>query len=398
MRAAIVQPRGRSGARVKTMLLATTLLVCATLPATAQDTIQTLPGANTYQLPPGNSQAVPSPTPTPSPTASAVTPPPVVRTTPSPTPTPTRAATPRPTPTPSATPRAAETPAAPVASPTPAVIAPALPTPTPVPTPATSAPATPTATDTPVAPPAADAGGPPGWLLWLAGLGLAGVAAFAFLAWRRRSAATEEMVYAPVPPPPAPPAPIPEPAPSAPPKPTIAVPSATKAAATPAAPARALAFDFRPQRLWTRGPNAYLAFELLLTNASAGPVSGIRPVVTLASAGPDTAAELAGFAAQLSSLPAAEPFDLRAGETRKIAGELTLPGDAMHVTTVAEREMIVPVAMVGAAWRGGLSVASAAEAFVIGAGEPTSAKLGPVWVDRPGQIYGRLDARRFTPR
>ena len=77
MRAAIVQRRPSSGAGVKTMLLATTLLVCATLPVSAQDTIQTLPGANTYQLPPGNSQAVPSPTPTPSPTPSAVTPPPV---------------------------------------------------------------------------------------------------------------------------------------------------------------------------------------------------------------------------------------------------------------------------------------------------------------------------------
>lgn len=397
MRAAIVQRRPSSGAGVKTMLLATILLVCATLPVSAQDTIQTLPGANTYQLPPGNSQAAPSPTPTPSPTPSAVTPPPVVRTAPSPTPspTPTRAASPRPTPTPTATPQAPEAPTIPAPAPTTTAIAPAVPTPTSVPSPVPTASVPPTAVETPAAPPA---GGPPDWVLWLAGLGLAGGAAFAVLAWRRRTAAAEDMVYTPVPPPPAPPAPAPERAPSVPPKPTIAVPSAMKPAATPAIPARALAFDFRPQRLWTRGPNAYLAFELLLTNASAGPVSGIRPVVTLASAGPDTAAELAGFAAQLSSLPAAEPFDLRAGETRKIAGELTLPGDAMHVTTVAEREMIVPVAMVGAAWRGGLSVASAAEAFVIGAGEPTSAKLGPVWVDRPGQIYGRLDARRFTPR
>ncbi len=390
MRAAAVQPSAASRARVKTALLATTLLALGTVPAAAQDTpsVQTLPGANSYQLPPGNSQAVPTPTPTPAPTIAA--PPPVVRTVPSPTPTPvaTRTpavrATPAPRPTPTPAPQASGTPA-PAATPSPAVAD----TPVPVPTPSASA--TPAVVETPaVAPTPAPAEGPSMWLWWLAGLGLAGVAAYAVLARARHRSEATDVVYEPVALPPAPATPAPKP---------VTPVAPTRTASPPvAAPARALAFDFRPQRLWTRGPNAYLAFELLLTNASTAALSGIRPVVTLASAGPDTATELAGFAAQVPSLPAAEPFDLRAGETRKITGELTLPGDAMHVTTVAEREMIVPVAMVGAAWRGGLSVASAAEAFVIGAGDPGSAKLGPVWVDRPGQIYGRLDARRFTPR
>lgn len=396
MRAAKVQPRERSGARVKTVLLATTLLALGAPPALAQDTIQTLPGANTYQLPPGNSQATPSPSPTPTtaPTPSVAPLPPVVRTAPTPTPTPTpvptvtRVPTPQPSPTPA--PQATETPTpVPIAPPSPVAEA----TPQPLATP--TALATPSAVATPGLPAIpTPADGRSGWLWWLAGLGLAGGAVVALLAWRRRHAESAAVIYEPVAPPPASPPPAPKPKSQAP-----IAPTRTALPVTPAAtPARPIALDFRPQRLWTRGPNAFLAFELVLTNAGAGPLSGVRPVVTLASAGPGTAAELAGFAAQISALPGAEPFDLRAGETRKVAGELTLPGDAMHVTTVAEREMIVPVAMIGLAWRGGLSVASAAEAFVIGAGDPTSPKLGPIWVDRPGQVFDRLDARRFTPR
>ncbi|MBN2972574.1 hypothetical protein JW805_11150 [Roseomonas aeriglobus] len=387
---------------MKIALLATSLLAFGPMTAAAQDTppVQTLPSADRFQLPPGNSQAVPTPTPTPAPTI--ITPPPVVRTVPSPTPTPTPtppatrtpAAGATPTPQPTRTPSSRSTPTLTptprdAATPSPAATqtSPAVATPIPGPTP--DAPSTPAVAEAPAEAPA-PAGGPPAWLWWLAGLGLAGSAVYAVLAWRRKRAEIADMAYEPVAPPPAPPAPAPKPKPAAPVQPTPAAPTVS--------PARALAFDFRPQRLWTRGPNAYLAFELLLTNASSTPLSGVRPVVTLGSAGPETASELAGFAAQVASLPGTEPFDLRAGETRRIAGELTLPGDAMHVTTVAEREMIVPVAMVGAAWRGGLSVASAADAFVIGAGDPSSAKLGPIWVDRPGQIYGRLDARRFTPR
>lgn len=176
------------------------------------------------------------------------------------------------------------------------------------------------------------------------------------------------------------------------------MPSPPAAPASSPAAERVIGIDFRPQRLWTRGPDAHLAFEVIFTNTGATALSGVRPTITLASAGPDTAAEVAAFTASVPSLPANDPFDLRPGQTRTIIGELTLPGSAMYVTTVSDREMIVPVAMVGVAWRGGLSVASAAEAFVVGTGDTTSARLGPIWVDRAGQQFARLDARRFKAR
>ena len=380
MRAAEVQPRQASARVVKTLLLATTLLGLGTVPAYAQDTpIQTLPGADRFQLPPGNPQATPTPSPTPTPAPTAVAPPPVVRTVPTPTPTPTASPTPRatPSPTPTSTPSATETPApAPTSLPSPAIIDGPVATPTPE--------ATPSAVATEAAP--AATGGPPSWLWWLAGLGLAGLAGYVLLSRRGRRETAEVEPYVPVAPPPPPPRPV-VPATPAPPPPVA-----------PVAPERTLAFDLRPLRLWTRGPNAYLAFELRLTNIGAVSLDGVRPVVTLASAGPETARELAAFAAQVPSLPGGDPFDLRAGESRVVAGELTLPGDAMHVTSVADRELIVPVALVGATWRGGLSIASAADAFVVGPGDPSSPKLGPVWVDRPGQVFERLDARRFSPR
>ncbi|MFD1786777.1 hypothetical protein ACFSC3_04245 [Sphingomonas floccifaciens] len=386
---------------MKTLLLATTLLAMGSAPAMAQTTpAQTLPGADRFELPPGNSQATPTPSPTPTATPSASTPPPVVRTVPVPTPTAAATLQPRPTPVPAATPTPRPTAtAAPVVAPTTAV--PPTPTATPAPTLApvpgiTSTPLptpTPTETATPVSASTPTAG-PPVWLLWLFGLGGAGVVAYAVLAWRRRSAAAVDVIYGSAPPP-APegvPHPEPQPQPQAP-----AVSATAPSDATPAA-ADALTLDFHPQRLWTRGPDAHLAFDLMLTNAGTAPLSGVRPVVTLASAGPETERELTDFTAQIASLPGGKPFDLGAGETRKIAGELVLPGDAMHVTTAADREMIVPIAMVGATWRSGLSVASATEAFVVGPGDPSSPKLGPVWVDRPGQTFARLDARRLSQR
>jgi hypothetical protein len=228
------------------------------------------------------------------------------------------------------------------------------------------------------APPASDRGA---WPWWLIGLALAVVAGVVL--WRRALARPVETIAQA----PEPAAPLPAPTPSPP--------------ARPVAPARqpdhALVLDFRPQRLWTRGPDAHVAFELVVTNTSDAAIDGIRPVIALASAGPDTAADIATFSARSQTLPSSEPFSLRSGESRGLAGELTLAGDAMYVTSAADRELIVPLALVALHWRMGLSVARATQAFIIGTGDASAARLGPIWVDRAGLVYTRLDARRFTP-
>lgn len=375
------------------------LLASASASAVAQDTT-TIPaqGIDRYSLPPGNSQATPtpspSPTPAPTPTPSA-TPPAIVPTAPrpratatpapirvTPTPTPTPVPITRPSPTAAPAPidtRADEPQALPAPSPTP--------TPAPAPTPAAETGSTPVPTavaSDPAPAPATDSAEPRTWLWWAIGLVL--IAGAGVLTWRKmRSRDDEDWVasdkVAPV---------ADLPVVTAPPTPPATVPPA------PAEPAAALALDLRPQRLWTRGPNAHLAFELIVTNTGAATIESIRPVISLISAGPDTATDIQSFRANAPTMPSGEPFDLPPGKSCAIAGELTLPGDAMYVTTAADRELIVPVVLAAIGWRGGLSVARASEAFVVGTGDATSARLGPIWVDRAGLVYERLDARRFT--
>ncbi|MES2338885.1 MAG: hypothetical protein V4537_12385 [Pseudomonadota bacterium] len=359
----------------------------ASTAAVAQDNAATAvpppPVIERYSLPPGNSQTpaptpvptatpVPAPTPTPRPTATRTP----AAALPTSTPTPSTVRAPAPTPTASATPAAVPTTDA---QPSPEASA-AVPLPDATPTGLASEPAV-----TPLPQTPRDGWR---WLWWTIGMLVVGAGGFAL--WRRGQGNPSDPVAHVVEPAerdavPAAAAPTPSP------------PAAPVAPVAPQ-PKRTLSLDFRAQRLWTRGPDAFLAFEMIVTNAAAAAIDAIRPVVTLASAGPETAAEIAEFTARASQLPGGDPFTLQPGETRSVAGELMLPGDAMYVTTAADRELIVPLALVSLQWRAGLSIGTTSDAFVIGTGDPSSPRLGPIWVDRSGQEYLRLDARRFTPR
>lgn len=379
------------------MRLAALPLVAALLAGTAasaQNTTTTTipaPGIERYSLPPGGGQATPTPTPAPSQTPAPTPTVPIPTLTPAPPPSVVPVLQ-RPSGSPAATPGPTPTRSAPAVRPTPAprrVDVTPSPSPAPTATPVIDVTPAPVATQTPTepatapAPAAAGTSGPPAWLWWAIGLALVAVAGIAL--WRRLAAGRAESL-----------ADAPEPAAIEPirPAPPTPGPPARPFAAPQAE--RSLLLDFRPQRLWTRGPDAHLAFELLVTNAGAAPADAVRPVIVLASAGPDTAADIAAFQGSAPTLPGGDPFDLRAGETRSIAGELTLPGDAMYVTSAAERELIVPVALVSLGWRAGLSLARMSEAFVIGTGDAGTPRLGPIWVDRAGLVYAKLDARRFT--
>lgn len=337
-------------------------------PIAAQNTttppVITLPGVQDYSLPPG------TPTPQATPT---IAPPPVRVTVPSPTPTPA------PTSVRADAPAARVTPA-PVAAPT------AAPTPVPLPTPdgppaavpspdASAVPApTPTAPIA-TAPPAQADGGTPLWS-WLAGgVALALLAGAAYL-WRRRRAPELDESVEPAAAIAEPPAPTPEPVPAASAAPTV---------------------ELRAIELATQGPDALLRFELVLRNDAGVPLEAVRPVVVLGSAGPTLAREIASFHASAPTMNAAAQFDLAPGEARRLTGELTLPGTAMHVSEVAGRAMIVPVVLVDLRWRSGLSVRADGAAFLVGTGTEEASRLGPIWVDRTGQRFTRIAARRFVP-
>ncbi|URW74549.1 hypothetical protein M9980_08145 [Sphingomonas donggukensis] len=363
-------------------------------PALAQDNVQappvqTTPTLNNFSLPPGTPTPTPTPSTVPTPAPTAAPPPvvPTVRATPTPAATPAPRATPRATPTAAPT-AAATTPPESVAPAPEAVATPVAPAPTPTPLPTGSPLAEPSPVPT-ASQPASNA------LWWLGGgvlLLLAG--AVGFVLWRRRETddamaedvpAQDDDAIAYV-------APVPAPSPPA--APVQAAP--TPAVDTP--PGRSLVTTLRPREMWTQGPDAVLAFELVVTNHGTASADAIRTTIALTSAGRDTAAEIAAFQAGADFAGGPEPFTLQPGESFVLGGEILLPGDAMRVNEVGDRAMIVPVAMVAMRWRGGLSVRTAGDAFVIGTGDAGATRLGPIWVDRAGVRFAKLDARRFVAR
>ena len=358
-----------AGSPLLRLLEATSILVA--MPAAAQNTqaptVITVPQP-TFDLRPGT----PTPTPTPSPAATAA-PPAAVPTAP--------IATPRATPTPRAGPPPVSraTPSAPSPTPLPEPVE-ALPQATPTLPPAAAAvlAPTPTPTPTPVAAAApAPGNGYPLWWWLLGGLLLAGLG---YLGWRRWTAVAEPEADRRA-------APVPRPA--APPTPRLPVPAVVQADAP------ALALDFRPTGFRTQGPDAFVRFALTIANTSDQPVEAIRMLVALTTAAPDLVDRIAAFNANAPMSAASAPFNLAAGASERIDGEVLLPGDAMFVTEKDDRALIVPVALVNLRWRAGLSLRSRGESWMIGTGETGAGKLGPVRVDRPLRAGTRLAARRF---
>ncbi|WP_176473115.1 hypothetical protein [Sphingomonas lenta] len=366
--------------RRRALLATAALILPATAPAqTAPQTPpQTIPGLEDYSLP-----GTPTPTPTPVPTPMPA---------PTPTPAPVEMPTPAPTPTARATPRAVPTPApAPVASPTP--------TPVPVPT-AEAAPASlPSPTPEPKPVPA-EREGEGGLLLPIGGAAVVAAAAAAWFLRRRRretplvpevpAAAPPESVARPEPPtsavtpspPPAPAATPPEPEPQ-----FLARPA-------PAGPRARLALELRPSRAGVNMVTATVEAEVALTNTGDAPAEGVRLGVALLSAHAGQDAELADFYARPIARPAAAPFALQPGETRRVRAVAVLPHEAIKVMTAAGREMFVPVVAVNALYRAGSGVdGQTAQAFAVGVERVDSPKLAPFWLDRPTRTTDQVAAR-----
>lgn len=318
----------------------------------------------------------------PTPTPSVV---PVTIPTPAATPTPAARATPAPRreapARASQAPRATPTPAAETAAPatvaTPAPVTMATPTPAPV---ATAAPA-----------PAESATAPWFWVLLGAGAtALAG--AGAWLVLRRRNADEEqeeqdgEALEAP-------PAPAPRAAP-----PPSAAPVAPPPGLAPRRTATEDPFDIvlNPLRIQLDEREALLEFELLIGNLSGAAAENIRVALAAISANPQQDAWITGFHRGPPGNPAGQPFDLAAGGGGRVPVRLALPRERIHVVTVGNRPMFVPMVLVDLRWRAGLGIRRFGTAFMLGtAGQ--GGKLGPVWLDRAAPA-GPLAATRYVAK
>lgn len=368
--------------------------------------VYTLPSdAQRFSLPPGNAPATapPAATPTPAPApAPTIVVPPIVRVPEQAEPrraparqrrpaAPPAEAAPSPTPAP-----------APVEAPAPTVAQPRPSTPTPAPAPAQAAPA--------------PSRGLPLWGWGLGALVLALGGAGAFLLSRRRHPAEAEEAPAfeaspvrPVTPPvpadavqrPAPP-PAPEPEPVEPVRPQFVQRPAPPAPVPPPAPAQAgqpaLAVALRPISGGIVNGEAVVQVEMGVTNHSGSRAEEICAVLAMISASPNQDGMIAGFHAGARAMPPSlRPFTLAPGESCRLTAELRLAEDRLHVVTVGGRPMFVPIVMIGLRWRGGLSLRSQGEAFMVGTGDGADGKLGPFWIDRGTQLTQRVSARKYAP-
>lgn len=380
----------------------TTILLFAT-PAVAQTSQQP-----TVITPPvGNFDINPNPTPRPSPTPApqpAVTPVPIPpRATPTPAPTPRTA--PQPTARPEAQPNAQPTPQpsatrfgpsdfTPVATPQPGAVPGAV-TPT-------AAPEAPADADIPV------------WV-WLA-LGGAGGLAVGLVATllmmrrrRRREADAEvEIVETPVvapPPTPGPPAragmvttkvplrPAPEPA-------APAAPVAQTAPVAPVPPpAGPLVTEIRPLRAAIRDGIVTIDFELYIQNRGPESADNVRAVLGLFAANADQDAQIAAFHGAARMAPGSEPFSIAPGGIHMLKGQVTQAGEQMRVVNVQGKPMFVPIVPVALKWYAGLSIRTLRDSFMIGTVPAQgSDRLGPLWVERAAEGFGRLAAKRYVPK
>ncbi|MEG3179396.1 hypothetical protein [Sphingomonas sp. LT1P40] len=366
------------------------LAAIAATPVAAQNSQQPViitPPMQDFSLPPTGQTPTPRPTaaPTPAPTPVPIRPVPVPQVSPTATRTPA--------------PRSVATSAAPVPQPS-APVPETSPGPVDMPmTPVT--PATPIQSDltSDIAANPETASEMPGWLLPVLGGALLLVAGLTAGWWfgRRRRREDEEAEEAPVFTPPASaPSPGPPPldrrAPSA-------QPAAPRAAPSAPPPEGPLLTEMRPLRAAIRDGIVTVDFELFIQNRGTEAADNIRATLALLGANAEQDQQIAAFHAAARMAAGAEPFSLAPGGVYMLSGQVSLPGDQMAVVNVQGKPMFVPILPVALRWYAGLSIRTLRDVFMVGtAPAQGSDKLGPLWVERAGEGFGRLAAKRYVPK
>lgn len=124
-------------------------------------------------------------------------------------------------------------------------------------------------------------------------------------------------------------------------------------------------------------------------NVSDVPARGVTLDVRLASAQPNQDAAIAAMFAGPVPRPAAPPFDLAPGESRRIRTLVTMARDSITVLQAGGRPMFVPVVAIRAIHAGGQTVT----VHALGIERPGQAKLGPFWLDQPGRMFDTVGVR-----
>lgn len=140
-------------------------------------------------------------------------------------------------------------------------------------------------------------------------------------------------------------------------------------------------------------------FELFIQNRGHEAAENIRAVLALLGANAEQDAQIASLHTAARMAAGLDPFSVAAGATQRLTGQVSLPGEKMQAVTVQGKAMFVPIVPVTLRWYAGLSIRTLRDAFMIGtAPQPGSDKLGPLWVERAGEGFGRLAAKRYVPK
>lgn len=218
---------------------------------------------------------------------------------------------------------------------------------------------------------------------------------------RRRVDADEPVVVVAPPEPASPPTPGPPPLnrkPTATPNPASPQRSAPPAPLTPP-PDGPLVAELRPLRAAIRDGMVTVDFELFVQNRGRESADNIRAVLALLGANAQQDEQVATFHAAARMAAGAEPFSLAPGGVYMLGGQVSLPGDRMPVVNVQGKPMFVPVIPVALKWYAGLTIRTLRDCFMVGTMPAQGGdRLGPLWVERAADGFGRLAAKRYAPR
>ncbi|WP_231733740.1 hypothetical protein, partial [Sphingomonas sp. CCH9-H8] len=184
------------------------------------------------------------------------------------------------------------------------------------------------------------------------------------------------------------------------PAPEPAAPAAQSAPVTPVPPPPGpLVTEIRPLRATIRDGVVSVDFELYIQNRGPETADNVRAVLGLFAANPDQDAQIAAFHGAARMAPGSEPFSIAPGGIHMLKGQVTQSGDQMRVVNVQGKPMFVPIVPVALKWYAGLSIRTLRDSFMIGTvPAPGSDRLGPLWVERAAEGFGRLAAKRYVPK
>jgi hypothetical protein len=160
-----------------------------------------------------------------------------------------------------------------------------------------------------------------------------------------------------------------------------------------------LVTEIRPMRAAIRDGLVTLDLELFIQNRGRESADNIRAVLGLLGANAEQDVQIANFHAAARIAAGAEPFSIAPGTLHTLTAQVTLPGDQMQVVNVQGKPMFVPIVPISLKWYAGLSIRTLRDAFMVGTVPAAgSDRLGPLWVERAGEGFGRLAAKRYVPK